>query len=125
MTPQISFHLCFIFKILMGPRRPKSLFLWKTSVVCAAAEVLGRTSTEQLCSPAGFLAFLWFVAFCFLANQWQRTTLTRGFSQGADAARAAITFSFFSIIIWVRGRAGIQPAQAQCRAAGPGWGLEK
>lgn len=52
-------------------------------------------------TPAGFLAFLWFVAFCFLANQWQRTTLTRGFSQGADAARAAITFSFFSIIIWV------------------------
>ncbi|NWT59036.1 SNG3 protein, partial [Erythrocercus mccallii] len=50
---------------------------------------------------SGFLAFLWFVAFCFLANQWQRTTLTRGFSQGADAARAAITFSFFSIIIWV------------------------
>ncbi|NWZ45526.1 SNG3 protein, partial [Brachypodius atriceps] len=51
---------------------------------------------------SGFLAFLWFVAFCFLANQWQRTTLTRGFAQGADAARAAITFSFFSIIIWVR-----------------------
>ncbi|XP_036248200.1 synaptogyrin-3-like [Molothrus ater] len=50
---------------------------------------------------SGFLAFLWFVAFCFLANQWQRTTLTRGFAQGADAARAAITFSFFSIIIWV------------------------
>uniref|UniRef100_A0A8C5IIK8 Synaptogyrin 3 n=1 Tax=Junco hyemalis TaxID=40217 RepID=A0A8C5IIK8_JUNHY len=56
---------------------------------------------QNTCSPAGFLAFLWFVAFCFLANQWQRTTLTRGFAQGADAARAAITFSFFSIIIWV------------------------
>ncbi|NXF01226.1 SNG3 protein, partial [Smithornis capensis] len=50
---------------------------------------------------SGFLAFLWFVAFCFLANQWQRTTMTRGFAQGADAARAAITFSFFSIIMWV------------------------
>ncbi|NXG09711.1 SNG3 protein, partial [Sakesphorus luctuosus] len=50
---------------------------------------------------SGFLAFLWFVAFCFLANQWQRTTLTPGFAQGADAARAAITFSFFSIIVWV------------------------
>ncbi|NWR77524.1 SNG3 protein, partial [Centropus unirufus] len=49
----------------------------------------------------GFLAFLWFVAFCFLANQWQRTTMSRGALQGADAARAAITFSFFSIIIWV------------------------
>uniref|UniRef100_A0A8C4K4Z8 Synaptogyrin 3 n=1 Tax=Dromaius novaehollandiae TaxID=8790 RepID=A0A8C4K4Z8_DRONO len=50
---------------------------------------------------AGFLSFLWFVAFCFLANQWQRTTMTKGVSQGADAARAAIAFSFFSIITWV------------------------
>ncbi|XP_068002611.1 synaptogyrin-3-like [Melanerpes formicivorus] len=50
---------------------------------------------------SGFLSFLWFVAFCFLANQWQRTTMSRGARQGADAARAAITFSFFSIIVWV------------------------
>ncbi|KFW84518.1 Synaptogyrin-3, partial [Manacus vitellinus] len=63
---------------------------------------------------SGFLAFLWFVAFCFLANQWQRTTLTRAFAQGADAARAAITFSFFSIIIWVRswgGRGMLRPCR--------------
>ncbi|XP_009284883.1 PREDICTED: synaptogyrin-3 [Aptenodytes forsteri] len=50
---------------------------------------------------SGFLSFLWFVAFCFLANQWQQTTMSKGVSQGADAARAAITFSFFSIIVWV------------------------
>ncbi|NXI35920.1 SNG3 protein, partial [Galbula dea] len=50
---------------------------------------------------SGFLSFLWFVAFCFLANQWQRTAMSKGVSQGADAARAAITFSFFSIIVWV------------------------
>ncbi|NXS54172.1 SNG3 protein, partial [Brachypteracias leptosomus] len=50
---------------------------------------------------SGFLSFLWFVAFCFLTNQWQRTTMSKGVSQGADAARAAITFSFFSIIVWV------------------------
>ncbi|XP_051487699.1 synaptogyrin-3 [Apus apus] len=50
---------------------------------------------------SGFLSFLWFVAFCFLANQWQRTTMSKAVSQGADAARAAITFSFFSIIVWV------------------------
>ncbi|XP_025909684.1 synaptogyrin-3 [Nothoprocta perdicaria] len=52
-------------------------------------------------SFSGFLSFLWFVAFCFLANQWQRTTMSKGVSQGADAARAAIAFSFFSIITWV------------------------
>ncbi|XP_070811044.1 synaptogyrin-3 [Pituophis catenifer annectens] len=50
---------------------------------------------------SGFWSFLWFVAFCFLANQWQRTPASKGASQGGDAARAAIAFSFFSIISWV------------------------
>uniref|UniRef100_A0A8C6XKB3 Synaptogyrin n=1 Tax=Naja naja TaxID=35670 RepID=A0A8C6XKB3_NAJNA len=50
---------------------------------------------------SGFWSFLWFVAFCFLANQWQRTPDSKGASQGGDAARAAIAFSFFSIISWV------------------------
>lgn len=50
----------------------------------------------------GFWSFLWFVAFCFLANQWQQTPAIKGASQGVDAARAAIAFSFFSIISWVR-----------------------
>ncbi|XP_019368278.1 PREDICTED: synaptogyrin-3 [Gavialis gangeticus] len=50
---------------------------------------------------SGILSFLWFVAFCFLANQWQRTPSSKGVWQGADAARAAIAFSFFSILTWV------------------------
>ncbi|XP_039211516.1 synaptogyrin-3 isoform X2 [Crotalus tigris] len=50
---------------------------------------------------SGFWSFLWFVAFCFLANQWQRTPASKGASQGGDAARAAIAFSFFSIISWI------------------------
>ncbi|XP_030646554.1 synaptogyrin-3a [Chanos chanos] len=50
---------------------------------------------------SGFWTFLWFVGFCFLANQWQRTTPDEiPLNQGADAARAAIAFSFFSIITW-------------------------
>uniref|UniRef100_A0A8C8S5W1 Synaptogyrin n=1 Tax=Pelusios castaneus TaxID=367368 RepID=A0A8C8S5W1_9SAUR len=50
---------------------------------------------------SGFWSFLWFVSFCFLTNQWQRTENSKGATQGADAARAAIAFSFFSIISWV------------------------
>uniref|UniRef100_A0A8D0DTY4 Synaptogyrin n=1 Tax=Salvator merianae TaxID=96440 RepID=A0A8D0DTY4_SALMN len=50
---------------------------------------------------SGFWSFLWFVAFCFLANQWQRTPDSKGARQDGDAARAAIAFSFFSIISWV------------------------
>ncbi|XP_033886720.1 synaptogyrin-3 [Acipenser ruthenus] len=49
----------------------------------------------------GFCTFLWFVGFCFLANQWQRTSSDElPLNQGADAARAAIAFSFFSIVSW-------------------------
>ncbi|KAI1884602.1 hypothetical protein AGOR_G00228080 [Albula goreensis] len=50
---------------------------------------------------SGCWAFMWFVGFCFLANQWQRTSPDElPLSQGADAARAAIAFSFFSILTW-------------------------
>ncbi|XP_062846505.1 synaptogyrin-3a [Trichomycterus rosablanca] len=50
---------------------------------------------------SGFWTFMWFVSFCFLANQWQRTTPDElPLNQGADAARAAIAFSFFSIFTW-------------------------
>lgn len=51
--------------------------------------------------PAGLWSFLWFVGFCFLTNQWQRTEPGPGTAQAGDAARAAITFSFFSILSWV------------------------
>uniref|UniRef100_A0A8C8S5S2 Synaptogyrin n=1 Tax=Pelusios castaneus TaxID=367368 RepID=A0A8C8S5S2_9SAUR len=40
---------------------------------------------------------LWFIGFCFLTNQW---ALTTDVYVGADSARAAIAFSFFSIFSW-------------------------
>uniref|UniRef100_A0A2K5YD82 Synaptogyrin 2 n=2 Tax=Mandrillus leucophaeus TaxID=9568 RepID=A0A2K5YD82_MANLE len=43
--------------------------------------------------------FLWFVGFCFLTNQWAATD-PKDVLVGADSARAAITFSFFSIFSW-------------------------
>ncbi|XP_019400498.1 PREDICTED: synaptogyrin-1 isoform X2 [Crocodylus porosus] len=50
---------------------------------------------------SGLWAFLWFVGFCFLANQWQVSKQEYNpLNEGADAARAAITFSFFSIFTW-------------------------
>ncbi|KAM9296104.1 synaptogyrin-2 [Gastrophryne carolinensis] len=47
---------------------------------------------------SGLWSFLWFVGFCFLANQWSNTTLI--ILTGADSARAAIAFSFFSVFSW-------------------------
>ncbi|XP_034567712.1 synaptogyrin-2a [Notolabrus celidotus] len=40
---------------------------------------------------------LWFICFCYLANQWSKTTNP---SVPGDAARAVVAFSFFSIITW-------------------------
>lgn len=57
-------------------------------------------------SPAGLWSFLWFVGFCFLTNQWQRTAPGPGTKQAGDAARAAIAFSFFSIFSWVSAAQG-------------------
>ncbi|KAF7248612.1 Synaptogyrin-1 [Varanus komodoensis] len=51
---------------------------------------------------SGFWAFLWFVSFCFLADQWRVSKKEDNpLNEGADAARAAIAFSFFSIFTWV------------------------
>uniref|UniRef100_G3PX33 Synaptogyrin n=1 Tax=Gasterosteus aculeatus aculeatus TaxID=481459 RepID=G3PX33_GASAC len=51
---------------------------------------------------SGLASFLWFVGFCFLANQWQATSPDElPLAQGSDAARATITFCFFSILTWV------------------------
>uniref|UniRef100_A0A8C0D489 Synaptogyrin 1 n=1 Tax=Balaenoptera musculus TaxID=9771 RepID=A0A8C0D489_BALMU len=48
-----------------------------------------------------FWAFLWFVGFCYLANQWQVSKpKDNPLNEGTDAARAAIAFSFFSIFTW-------------------------
>ena len=60
--------------------------------------------------------FLWFVGFCFLTNQWAATK-KNDVRVEADSARAAITFSFFSIFSWVSGpRAGQGPG-----VSGEGW----
>lgn len=47
---------------------------------------------------SGAWTFLWFVCFCLLASQWSRTHDVRSIPE--DAARASITFSFFSIATW-------------------------
>ncbi|KAL2086434.1 hypothetical protein ACEWY4_017493 [Coilia grayii] len=50
---------------------------------------------------SGLWTFLWFVGFCFMANQWSQTSPEElPLEQASDAARAAIAFSFFSILTW-------------------------
>ncbi|XP_043854306.1 synaptogyrin-4 [Dromiciops gliroides] len=43
---------------------------------------------------------VWFVGFCFLANQWQRSP-PHHYLLGNSSAKAAIAFSFFSIPVWM------------------------
>ncbi|KAJ8362632.1 hypothetical protein SKAU_G00114630 [Synaphobranchus kaupii] len=47
---------------------------------------------------SGVWAGLWFVCFCFLTNQWSNTKHAELLPEAA--ARAAIAFSFFSIVSW-------------------------
>ncbi|XP_051987676.1 synaptogyrin-1-like isoform X2 [Xyrauchen texanus] len=50
---------------------------------------------------SAFWSVMWFVGFCLLANQWQvAKPEDNPLKEGGDAARAAITFSFFSIFTW-------------------------
>uniref|UniRef100_A0ABK0LE17 Synaptogyrin 4 n=1 Tax=Rattus norvegicus TaxID=10116 RepID=A0ABK0LE17_RAT len=46
-------------------------------------------------------AGVWFVAFCFLASQWQHSK-SKHFLLGSSSAKAAIAFSFFSVPVWHR-----------------------
>uniref|UniRef100_A0A1A8HFP6 Synaptogyrin n=1 Tax=Nothobranchius korthausae TaxID=1143690 RepID=A0A1A8HFP6_9TELE len=48
---------------------------------------------------SGVWTFLWFVCFCLLASQWSQTK-DEFQNIPADAARATIAFSFFSIATW-------------------------
>jgi hypothetical protein len=50
---------------------------------------------------SGFWAFLYFVGFCYLANQWSNSDTPEG-DYGVNNLQAAIAFSFFSIFTWVR-----------------------
>ncbi|XP_024128260.1 synaptogyrin-2a [Oryzias melastigma] len=46
---------------------------------------------------SGVWTILWFICFCYLANQWANTIAV---VVAPDAARAAIAFSFFSTVTW-------------------------
>uniref|UniRef100_H9H5V0 MARVEL domain-containing protein n=1 Tax=Monodelphis domestica TaxID=13616 RepID=H9H5V0_MONDO len=67
---------------------------------------------------------VWFVGFCFLANQWQHSP-PRHYLLGSNSAKTAIAFSFFSIPTWVsRGGPGSRRAQPGRRSKSGrlGWG---
>lgn len=66
-----------------------------TSKFCSAEAKKRVVIGDLASSTAG--TFLWFSCFCVLANQWARTNSKNVM---VDAARAAIAFSFFSIITW-------------------------
>ncbi|KAL0993477.1 hypothetical protein UPYG_G00108520 [Umbra pygmaea] len=49
---------------------------------------------------SGVWTFFWFISFCLIANQWSKTTEEVAIVNTGDAARAVVTFSFFSIVTW-------------------------
>ncbi|XP_006897325.1 PREDICTED: synaptogyrin-4 [Elephantulus edwardii] len=49
---------------------------------------------------AALWACVWFVGFCFLANQWQHSR-PQDFLLGSSSAKATITCTFFSVFVWM------------------------
>ncbi|XP_005413013.1 PREDICTED: synaptogyrin-4 isoform X1 [Chinchilla lanigera] len=45
-------------------------------------------------------AVIWFMGFCFLANQWHHSS-PRELLVGRASAKAAVTFAFLSIFVWI------------------------
>jgi hypothetical protein len=50
----------------------------------------------------GVLVFLWFIGFCYMADQWRQEPKKdlEGWN-GRNSVQAAIAFVFFSILVWV------------------------
>lgn len=48
----------------------------------------------------GLWAFLYFVGFCYLTNQWGKAD-DPPFGYGVNNVQAAIVFSLFSMVTWV------------------------
>ncbi|XP_069023101.1 synaptogyrin-1-like isoform X2 [Embiotoca jacksoni] len=78
------------------------VFMGSMAFLCCIAFLALDVYFPQISSVKDpFWSFMWFVGFCFLANQWQVTKQEDNpLREGGDAARAAITFSFFSIFTW-------------------------
>ncbi|XP_071443631.1 synaptogyrin [Hetaerina americana] len=76
---------------------------------------------------SGFWAFLYFVGFCYLTNEWSQSKTPDG-NYGVNNLQAAIAFSFFSIFTWAgcawfayqRFRQGAEAAFAPSYEADPG-----
>lgn len=82
------------FLASMGFLAGEYLFEQMSSVKTRKHYVLGDLGFS------GFWSFLYFVCFWYLASQWSSAPDTDG-GYGVSNARAAITFSFFSIFTWV------------------------
>lgn len=49
------------------------------------------------------MVFLWFIGFCYMADQWrQEPNKDKDGWNGRNSVQAAIAFAFFSILIWVK-----------------------
>ena len=50
----------------------------------------------------GLWGFMWFVCFCYTADQWRRVDGENNFDTSTvNCARSGVAFSFFCILIWV------------------------
>lgn len=46
-------------------------------------------------------AFVWFLIFCYMSNEWRKTSAELEVKAEAHLVRTSLAFAFFSIITWV------------------------
>lgn len=56
---------------------------------------------EDIFVDLGVFVFLWFIGFCYMADQWRQAPKNLEGWNGRDSVQAAIAFAFFSILVWV------------------------
>jgi hypothetical protein len=49
----------------------------------------------------GLWGFMWFVCFCYAADQWRRTPKDGDAPSMVNCGNSGVAFSFFSIIVFV------------------------
>lgn len=84
----LAFLACLVFLVI------DSQFAYITNTDMRKQIVMGDMAFS------GLWTFLWFVGFCFLADQWRRTEDIGMTAYQSNHARASIAFSFFSMFSW-------------------------
>lgn len=66
--------------------------------------ILYTKKSKILFHCQGVWGFAWFFGFCYMANEWRKTSDELEEKSDAGLIRLALAFSFFSFLVWVNNK---------------------